>query len=278
MIEPGIYSNMTAKEYHAMTDVVSNSYLGRLARCPAAAKVPQEDTPAMLFGRAFHAIILEGEAKFNESFAVPPAFDRRTKGGKASALAWEELSKGKDMVSGEDHSTILYMADAVHKHPFASKLLSEGVSETSIFWKDAETGIMCKVRPDRIPEGGKGVILDLKSTNDAGEYSFRGDCVKYGYAREGGMYLEGYARATGAKYSDLIFSLIAVEKKPPYRVEVYTLETDFVDWGYGEFHRLLQLEKECRESNHWPHYKNAGAQELMKPAYLRTWEGEDGIV
>jgi len=65
-----------------------------------------------------------------------------------------------------------------------------------------------------------------------------------------------------------------VEKKEPYRVEVYTLDVEFVDYGFKEFKRLLYLEKQCRDNNFWPHYVNAGAETLTRPAYLQTWEGE----
>jgi hypothetical protein len=137
-----------------------------------------------------------------------------------------------------------------------------------------DTGLRCKCRPDRVPAGNKGVILDLKTTRNADKFAFRRDVAALGYAREGGMYLSGFAQATGANYQDLIFSLIAVEKEEPYRVEVYTLSVDFIDYGFWEYKRLLQIEAKCRENNFWPNYKEAGAVEIEKPSYLMTHEME----
>lgn len=278
-METGIYHNISSKDYHAMTDIVSNSYLGRLAKVPAAAKIPQDETEAMKFGRAFHCFVLEGEEAFNKYFTVIDIFP--TKPNKRSTQKtidtynqWLQGLCGQQPVSLDDMQTIHKMHEAVMNHPFASKLLKEGISETTIIWQDEETGLQCKVRPDRIPDGNKGVVLDLKSTTNAARNAFQSDCVKFGYAREGAMYLEGFGRLTGALYQDLIFSLIAVEKEEPYRCEVYTLESDFLEYGYGEFHRLLQLEKICRDNNYWPHYQNAGAESLFKPAYVKTWEWE----
>ena len=271
-MEPGIYKDISHKDYHAMKDIISNSYLGRLDKVPAAAKITQEETAAFLFGRAFHCYVLEGIDVYVEQFAIADKVDLRTKAGKEWWATFKENNQHKDVITLDDHETIEKMGNSINAHPFASKLLSEGVPETTLIWQDEETGIMCKARPDHTPDGNKGVLLDLKSTRNASEYAFRSDCVKFGYAREAGIYTEGFARLTGANYKDLIFAFIAVEKDPPYRVEVYTLDVDFLDYGVMDFHRLLKIEKECRDNNFWPNYKNAGAQELQKPSFLKTWE------
>ncbi|MBW2645068.1 MAG: hypothetical protein JRE23_02615 [Deltaproteobacteria bacterium] len=63
-----------------------------------------------------------------------------------------------------------------------------------------------------------------------------------------------------------------MEDKPPYRTEVYTLDKDFLKWGYNEYKRLLLIEKECRDAGFYPHYQNAGAVELTKPNYLQSYD------
>lgn len=277
-MDNGIYYNVSSKEYHSWTDIVSNSYLGKLSKVPAAAKIPQDETEAMKFGRAFHAFVLEPDV-FHKEFIVPETFP--TKPNKRSLPktidayhAWIDSLGGKTPITGEDVGVLEHMKEAIDAHPFAYQLLKEGISETTLIWTDEETGLQCKARPDRIPDGNKGVILDLKSTNNASKSAFQSDCVKFGYAREGAIYLEGFGKVTGALYQDLIFACIAVEKEPPYRTEIYTIEQDFLQYGWGEFHRLLQIEKECRDKDFWPHYNNPGADTLFKPAYVKTWEWE----
>lgn len=278
-MEPGIYHNIPNAVYHSWTDIVSNSYLGRLSKVPAAAKVPQDETEAMKFGRAFHSYVLEYD-NFKNEFVTPEVFP--TKPNKRSTQKtidtyeeWLKSLDGKQAITKDDCETIDKMRDSIMNHPFASKLLAEGISETTLIWQDEETNLLCKARPDRIPKGQKGIVLDLKSTANAAKNALQSDCVKYGYAREGAIYLEGMGRLTGSKYTDLIFALIAVEKESPFRCEVYTIEPDFLEWGYGEFHRLLQIEKQCRDANYWPHYNNAGADSIFKPAYLQVWEYEE---
>jgi hypothetical protein len=271
-MKTGIHHNISHNDYHALTDIVSNSYLGRLAKVPAAAKIPQEETEAMRFGRAIHVFILEGETEFIKQYCICEDRGKRSKEDKAYWVEMLVKHESQELIKFEDFEVIKKMNNAVMSHPFAAKLLAEGISETTLIWKDEETGLMCKARPDRIPAGNKGTILDLKSTTNAAKNTFQNDCVKFGYAREGAIYLEGLGRLTGALYTDLIFACIAVEKTEPYRTEVYTIEADFLEWGYGEFHRLLQIEKQCRDNNFWSHYNNAGAESLFRPAYLKVWE------
>jgi hypothetical protein len=278
-MEQGIYHNISSKDYHAMPEIISNSYLGRLAKVPAAAKIPQDETEAMKFGRAFHCYVLEGQQSFWNEFCIPDSFPtkpnrRSTQKTIDTYNLWIASLGDKIPITQGDFDTIQQMQKAVMTHPSASKFLAEGISETTIIWQDEETGLFCKCRPDRIPEGNKGVILDLKSTSNASKNAFQSDCVKFGYAREGAIYLEGFSRIMKAVYMDLIFACIAVEKEPPYRTEVYTIETDFLEWGFAEFHRLLQIEKICRDNNFYPHYNCAGVDSLFKPAYLKTWEFE----
>lgn len=273
-MKPGIYQGISHKDYHAMTDIVSNSYLGRLDKCPAAAKVPFPDSPAMAFGRAVHCFVLE-PSKFADNFAVyPKEVNLRTKEGKAYIENFRRENEGKEVIDENDWQKITAMNKSIEDHPLAWILIKQGISEQTIIWDDEDTGLRCKCRPDRIPDGNKGVILDLKTTRSADEYSFKRDVVNLGYVREAGFYLEGFAQIMKADFKDLIFTFIAVEKEEPYRVEVYTLDSDFLDYGWREAKRLLWVEQECRVANFWPAYKNKGAVELNKPGYLQSFDEE----
>jgi hypothetical protein len=262
----GIFPNISHEEYHADDSAISNSYLGRLAKCPANAKVKQEETAALVFGRSAHSYILEGEDAFFSQFAVYPKYmDRRTKEGKQEYLGFLEANRGKTVISEDDYDTITAMTDSIIRHPFAVKLLSEGRSEQSVYWVDKETGIYCKCRPDRIPDGDHGVIVDVKTTTDARPKQFRSSVISYGYDRQAGFYTEGYNAVCSGKVDAFIF--IAVEKTEPYMVACYTLSDTFLEYGKIKFHQLLDLEKRCRETDEWPSYQDAELQELELPMW-----------
>lgn len=263
-MEQGIYPNVSSAEYHSL-DAVSNSYLSRLNKCPANAKIPQDETAAMITGRAFHCFILEGMDAYMNQFAVAPPVDKRTKEGKAAWNDFMAQNSDKTVITKDDHDGMVEMADAVIKHPFAIKCLAEGRSEMSVFWQDKETGLDCKCRPDRIPDGEHGVIVDIKTTTDASQKAFRSTIMRYGYHRQAAFYIDGFNSVCSANVDAFIF--IAVEKDPPYMVGCYTLENMFIDYGRSEYRRLMELEKECRKEG-YPHYIDEGLVELQLPNYF----------
>jgi exodeoxyribonuclease VIII len=269
-LAPGIYPDIPASDYHGelLRDYVSKSYLKRLDKCPAAAKVPQEDTPAMAFGRASHVFLLEGEDAFvKECAVIPSGINKRTNAGKEEWAAFEAANAGKSLISADDCLKLVEMRKSIQKHPFAPKLLAEGVSEQTVIWQDAATGLMCKCRPDRIPDGNKGLLVDLKTCTCAGEYEFCRDVVKYGYDIQAAFYLDGIKEATGNNFD--AFCFIAIEKELPYRTETYMLDMDFIVRGQREYRRLLNIEAECRASGVWPNYEGSGDLiTLFKPNYL----------
>lgn len=264
-LNPGVYSNIPHKSYLALP-FVSNSYLGKLARCPANAKIEQEDTPSLLFGRGVHAYILEGQRAFKKEFAISPDIDKRTKEGKEQWNGFLSKNADKNILTIEDYAKIKEIDNAVYRHPFATRLLSQGISEQTVIWFDEETGIMCKMRADRLPDGDHGVLVDLKTTEDACEFAFASSIRSYGYARQAAMYLHGIKTITGKRFD--LFTFIVVEKKKPHRTEVYTLDSEYLAWGFQEYKRLLRLERQCRDIGEWPHYQYPGAQEIFKPNYL----------
>ena len=159
------------------------------------------------------------------------------------------------------------MRNAVFAHPFARQILSSGKPEQTIIWNDEETGLNCKGRIDWLPDMvTENVLVDLKTTSDASLKGFTRSCVDYGYAKQAGMYLDGVIKATGAVFDAFIF--IAVEPGPPYRTEVYVMDVRFIQWGYTEYRRLLNLEAKCRRSGFYPHYQEASATDLVIPGYL----------
>ena len=302
LLGPGIYHNIPAEHYFDLP-YVSNSYLKKMDLCPAAAKVEldNEDTKARIFGRAAHTMTLEGDDAFNSEFIVLPE-DCPKKPSPETLMRvdwWHRFmmnSNGKTIVSRDDYDLLRGLRNSVKSHPFGKMLLAEGVSETTVIF-DVKIGgmiIRCKCRPDRTPSVAMATLIDLKSTMNAAYDSFLRDAIKYGYIQQGAFYIDGYnsvrhlpmkRNANGVWEHDKkapiapemdAFAFIAVEKKAPFRCEVYTVDRDFFMFGRGQYERLLKLEVTCRTTRHpedgelgyWPNYVNAGAEDLIKPSWL----------
>lgn len=259
-----IIENMPATEYHSITDRISNSYLSRLAICPAAARIPQVETQPMVFGKAFHSFVLDGLAAFARDVCILPELNRRTNQGKADYEAFQKANEGKAIISQEDLAAIMEMDKSVKSHPLAKNLIGTGTNEVSVFWNDSFSGLPCKARPDKVP--GQNTLVDLKKTRGASAHSFQRSIIDFGYHRQAAFYLDGMRKATGENYD--LFAFIAVEDSEPYRVEVYTLSQDFINYGRTEYQRLINIENNCRQKGEWPNYTSAEATEIELPKYI----------
>lgn len=258
-------SVLSNADYHGHS-AVSKSHLDKLAKSPAhywAAyldpdRVTPEPTLAMVLGTALHTAVLEPEL-WDATIAVPPqAFDRRTKAGKELALAFEQESAGKLVLTPEDGDRIRRMADAVHKHPASSFLLDlPGLREASYFWTDEDTGIECKCRPDW-HSTDRRLVVDVKTTEDASPRGFQQSVAKWRYHVQSAW----YSRPLGAEQ----FLFICVEKTPPYCVAVYAVTPAMFAAGARVADRDLALLAECRKSGRWPGYSDE-----IQPIDLPKW-------
>lgn len=266
-LKPGIYDDISHYAYNELSpDIVRSSYLKNFKECPAKARAKNDkDTPTLLRGRAAHALVLEGDAAFDKEFTVPPTCDRRYKEGKAIWAKHTADNLGKTPLKKEDYVKIMGMNMAVRSHPFASQLLADGISECTVIWVDKETGIKCRCRPDRLPDG-HNILVDLKGTKSAVPHRFDKDIATYAYYMQAAFYAEGMSAATGEDYD--AFTFIAVEWEFPHLTDVIVLDPDYLAEGRRQFHELLRLEKQCRENDHWPHYVNRGARDSFMPRYM----------
>lgn len=214
---------------------------------------PQEPTPAMQIGTVFHAAVLEPET-LSDVVAVAPDVDRRTKDGKAAWAEFEQDAAGKIILKQAEMEQISDMAEAVEAHPEAMWLLADvnnPLTEVSCFWTDFRS-FGCKCRPDRLT--ADGIVIDLKTTDDASPDGFARACAQYKYHWQAAWYLTGLTAASGYQHDD--FRLIAVEKKPPYGVGVYQMPRVYIDIAREQIAPLLDLYRRCLEDNSWPGYSD----------------------
>lgn len=256
MLEPGIHPHVPAADYHKRElGVVSKSALDRVRRSPAHyrawidGRLPDDDTPALRFGRAFHMALLEPE-RFATTYTELPRFDMRTKAGKEGRAAWDAEHADAEPIRFDDLMTITNMVEAVRAHPLARQMVRDGESELTLSWSDPDTGLPCKSRLDFYVRD-LAMIVDAKSTDDATWDEFRRDVAKYGYHRQDALYR---AAALALDLPVQHFVLLAVEKSPPYAVATYTLDAEGVGKGYGSVRRDIDTLAECMKTGKFPGY------------------------
>lgn len=144
------------------------------------------------------------------------------------------------------------MRDAVRNNSEADKLLSNGEAEESVFWRDEETGILCRARADYKKQAGHSrILVDLKTCISAEPEKFAKDLINLGYPLQEAMYREGFQADA--------FAFVAVEKVTN-TVQVYTLDEMFDEAGHFIFRQALEQWKEFLEADHWPTYRNGVSQ------------------
>lgn len=260
---------MTEKEYRSYP-AISRSELWRIRESPEKFKWYQEhpvqSTPALTFGTAVHKLLLEPDT-FDQEFAVAPYVDRRTKDGREAYNAFLAASDGKSIISLAEYEKAVEMARKALDAPFVRKLL-DGEREKPFFWVDDLTGEECKIRLDCFSHiGGKPIIVDYKSTEDASTDGFMRSAVKYGYDFQSGMYCEGVEKRTGQKP---LFVFIAQEKTAPYALNILQADDLMIKRGYDIFRELIGIYHECKTTGEYWGYlgKYNVINNLSLPAWL----------
>ncbi len=258
---------------------VNVSALKEMRRSPAHARYARdnesEPTPAMILGKAAHALILEPE-RYAERVAVAPKINRRTNAGKDEWSAFQVANAGKIILSVEDAEAVEAMAHAVVTHPEAQRWLRiKAHSELSAFWIDKQTGLRCKGRIDRYAPGHFG--LEIKTTTDASPRAFERTIEAQQYHVQNAMYLWGIGEAGAQSGSpmpsipDPIF--IVVESSPPYGVAVYRLDERAAAIGAGLLREYLDLWAIYSAKNYWPSYAE-DLQVIGLPPWARSVDDE----
>lgn len=264
---------MTESEYREQP-AISRSELWQIRRSPLHFRYemdhPQPPTESQLFGQAFHASLLQPDV-YASMYPEAPQVDRRTKAGKE---AWEAFLAGL----GEDAApipadmaqTIRAMGNAVLANPYAARLL-EGAHETPHFWVDELTGEACKCRTDvETSVGGIHLIVDVKTCADASTDAFRRSCLNYGYDFQAAMYREGVKADTGRECG---FVFLAVEKNPPYGVNLLQADALMLLRGQDIYRELLGIYHQCKVAGDWYGYN--GFSGAINNLGLPPWLARD---
>jgi hypothetical protein len=275
--EPGVYTDVPMLDYSTW-ECANYSTLKQFKRSPAHAREmllnPPDQTPAMAFGSAVHAAVLE-PTLFRDNYAYAPICDKRTTVGKKIWKDFCAANRDKEILTAAEYVLCDDMAHAALGNPLIAELVSEaGFTEFSFVWVDPDTEVLCKGRIDRFSRlWGNSVVADLKTTVDASEPAWTREVVKYQYQAQAAFYLDGLeiiSPVVGRK-----FLWLAVEKTAPFAVGVFEPDEATLEKGRRMYRNYLRQWAACQETNLWPGYPG-GIQPLRIPEWaLRQEEGED---
>lgn len=273
-IEPGIYPDIPDTEYHAAKDILSSSGARRLITSTPRKFYEEMTTvrpynPAFEIGHAAHTLMLT----VGDPFEVVDADSWRTKDAKAARDA--ALQAGKTPLLAKEYAQVRAMADAILDHPVTGELFTRNdtVMEQSLYWKDEQTGVACRARPD-LAVNDWSLIVDYKTTLSADPREFAKSIAKYGYHQQQAWYCEAVETLTGVRPE---FVFVCQEKTPPYEVSLIQLDADAVRIGGRLNEDARSIYAACMDSGVWPSYPTS-VQVVGLPAWaLRQAEQETGM-
>jgi PDDEXK-like domain of unknown function (DUF3799) len=266
---PGVYE-MDIDTYHTQKACagasISSGGLRKIDReCPAKfyatsdlnpKAFPGKDTKSLSFGRAAHCLML-GEPEFDKKFIISPFDNFTTK----EARAWRD-SQQRQIVKLGEMSVINDMVAAQKASSDVSRAFTHGAPEKSLIWKDEETGVWLKSRPDWLPTKPEDrLIAEYKTADSIKPSLLSAAAFNYGYEMQAALLLDGVQATMGVIPSGVAF--IVQEKEPPYLVEARIFTPEQVDFGRMQYRRALRIFADCLQTGVWPSYSEG-------PAYFQT--------
>ncbi len=258
----GIYPTMSNEEYHSHPGSYSRSALMEFKRSPyhywgrylnpERRESPRSD--AMIFGEAFHTLILEPD-QFDKRFSVKPEAVLLKDVGRERYDAYkkevEDLKLSNlTLLDASEFDTLVAMRDALEKHPNAMELINGAVYEQSYFWVDPESGLLLKSRPD-ILHSNMGV--DLKTCADASPRGFQNAMVSGGYHIQGAMGRDARRELEGVDVPNFI--CLAIEKTYPHAIGIYIIDEYALDHGQQVYKQVCLDLKHALAYNSWGSYE-----------------------
>lgn len=260
--EPGVY-NLTSEAYHAdpcaPMSLSSTGARSLVKDCPALFKFSRdnrENKRCFDIGTAGHLMVLEPELFADQVVIVQgytkdgkPSDGYKTQDAKDQREAAYEA--GKTPLLSAELDQVKAMRDAIWNDPIASQAFKGGVTEQSMFWKDKDTGIWCRCRPDFTPKHGR-YLVDYKTSASANPEEFKKAILNMGYDQQAAWYLEGYEAVTGKRPESFWF--IVQMKNPPYLVSIIRIGAASLARGETLNQYARSTLAWCLENDEWPGY------------------------
>lgn len=293
-MKPTLEKNLRIEDYHNNREYLSKSMLSKIDDCPARFNYlfneggAPKATPSLRMGNAIHVLALEPKL-WKSGYHVTPEtyFDDKGKekpwrNDKRMQVYKDEMEKAGDkiMLSHDDYKTVETMANALAKNNFACSLLKpKGYVESSIFWKDEETGLKLKCRPDLMRNDS--LIVDLKMARSVKPAFFNKDAFNFRYDISVALTARGYKALYGKEPDNYVF--LCIEPEAPHIIECFESYQpmdgsglSYKDIGEIRLSKLLDTYKKCKESGKWPAYQDKiGTMRAPHWAVKQIIEGEE---
>jgi exodeoxyribonuclease VIII len=222
-----------------------------------------EQTPAQRLGTLIHLASLQPKV-YDSTIVVAPDCDKRTKEGKEIWSSFQSsLKPGQEAISQKDGELVTNVSIAARAG--LDKLMKDFDGEsmiTEVPMVGRINGTDIKGRLDAIitTKAGKRIVVDVKTTMDAGADSFSRDIANYKYFLQSSWYM------TLAHADQFVF--LAVEKDFPNCWATYTLDEAAHQKGLALMNSAIELFDSCNKFRQFPGYSDK-VQTLSLPKWVQ---------
>ena len=204
-------------------------------------------------GIAAHLAVLEPKRQA-DSIVLIEAGDYRTSRAREARDA--ARAEGKVPLLPYQFDIVRAIAGSIRAHPIASQAFRGGEAEVTLTWRDRETEVPCKARPDYLPSHGRWLV-DLKTAASANPRTWRDQAYRLGYHARAVWYLDSAEIVLGQAPEEYWF--VIVEKEPPYLVSVISFNEEALAWGRIANRKACALFASSAAANDWPGFREPGA-------------------
>lgn len=286
-----LIEKMSNEDYHARPEF-SSSQLKDMLRSAAhfhshnIVKEHEREVKKHLdFGTLAHTLFLEPELFETEFAILPEDAPRRptevmlkAKNPSPETLGkiawWENFdanNAGKTLVTAEQMAGAKRIVENLQALSMYAEMQNNfGMAEASIFFTDPAFDLELRIRPDwhiapcsRFPNG---LIIDVKTANDARFTAFSKACGNYAYDLSAAMYREGFQQYYRT-IEKPAFIFIVGENDAPFVAKQYKASELFLSVGETRYNKAKELLAESLLINEWDGY-SLELEEIFLPSYL----------
>jgi hypothetical protein len=263
--------SVTEEQYHADRTSVGSTQLRKVLDSPMGfwagyygdqEPVEEEDeADHFKVGKMVHMAILENE-RFKKTYVIQPKFWGFTQKGektdnlnckevKEQIAAWSAALPPEAKVCTSDQlDMITGIAEAIMKHPQGPNLIKDCKPEVPGYYRDPETGILCRIKPDLLKFNGSA-MTDLKTAKSSDETFFGSQAFNHRYDIQLFMYAEG-ARLINGVMPELLTSLV-IEKPKPHEPAIFYWQKEDLVQAEIDYRAGLRKLRKCIDENKWPY-------------------------
>lgn len=272
--EPGIVADLSMPEYLDHPAVSRSTLWPYVSMSPYEARWEAErgkkETDAMTLGTAIHAAILEPDTLeercwvwtrqtmkgYSERFGV----DMPAKSSARSGALWDATKAAADaqnavILTADQWAKVQDIAERARAWPRIRRLFEAGHAEKTLIWRDYETGVLVKARPDFLDP--RGWAVDIKTRDDLGPldkpaWKLNRAVRQFGYHMQAAMFVAASRACPGLGFEVRgVYLLWLRTTGAPLPRGTHLFEEALAE-GHELYRKSLDLYAACLHSGEYP--------------------------